>query len=192
MGGLRALCCSKRDKNDDAQDTPSRPAQQRPENRTLNVPVEVKRGTSSTDLATHKSAQRDLWKEAFHGLDPSRKQYLPANGPATRDPIQKVIDDTTAKYEEWKKGGLRVHRKTGNDINLRDSAEKIISRAMKFQQIVSKGVSFDPTGYGKLQINLSPEGVILRRPTACSAWTVISFGMSVMSLPMALKCSWRY
>lgn len=156
MGGLSALCCSKRDKNDDAQDTPSRPAQQRPENGTQNVPIEVRNGTSSsTDVATDKPAQRDLWKEAFDGLDPSRKQYLPANGPATKDPIQQVIDDTTARYEEWQKGGLKIHRKTGNDINLRDSAENIISRAMKFQQIISKAVSFDPTGHGKLQMNMS-------------------------------------
>lgn len=156
MGGLSALCCSKKDKNDDAHNTPSRPAQQRAKNGTQCVPIEVRNGTSSSaDVAPDKSAPRDLWKEAFDGLDPSRRQYLPANGPATKDPIQKVIDDTTAKYEEWQKGGLKIHRKTGNDINLRDSAEKIISRAMKFQQIISKGVSFDPTGHGKLQMNLS-------------------------------------
>lgn len=179
MGGLRALCCSKGDKADDCQHPPARPAQQRPEKSTQNAPPNANKETPSTDvtpknLTPGEPAQenlvhqnlipRDLWKEAFENLDPSRQPYVAANGMSCTSAIDQVIQDTTAKYEQWQKGGLRIRRKDGDDINLRDCAERILGAAMKASNIISTAVSFDPTGH------------------ASSAWMVISFGMSVIFL----------
>lgn len=158
MGGLAILCCGRRDENDDSQETPPRPAQQWPEKETQGVPAEVRKGDRST---TDRPVPRDLWSEAFDNLDSSRKKYLSAKGPTATDAIQKVIDDTTAKYEAWKKGGLRIHRKQGDDINIRDAAENIIAQAMKFREIVTKAVSFDPTKHGKPQASLFLERIVL-------------------------------
>ncbi|KAJ6088094.1 hypothetical protein N7499_004276 [Penicillium canescens] len=177
MGGLRGLCCSKGDKGDNAQDAPVRPAQPRPERATQNTPASVKRETSLADSTSRKSspgvpvqekpiqqtlAKRDLWKEAFDSLDPSQQAYVAVSGVSTTAAIDQVIKDTTAKYEQWQKGGLKIRRKDGNDINIRDCAERILGAAMKASEVISTAVSFDPTGQ------------------ASSAWTVISFGMSIV------------
>ncbi|KAL4757474.1 uncharacterized protein BDW70DRAFT_171367 [Aspergillus foveolatus] len=173
MGVLRALCCGKGDVKGDGPDTAVRPTQKHPEKGTQSAPPNAKQDTSS-DMTGDKSSSgmkppleekpspRDLWKEAFDGLDESRKKYVPADGLSTTGAIQGVIDSTTAKYKEWKKGGLKIHQKSGKDINLRDTAEKILGAAMKAKDVISTAVSFDPTGH------------------ASSAWTVISFGMSVI------------
>lgn len=73
-----------------------------------------------------------------------------------------MVNATTAKYELWKKGGLKVRRKDGNDINLRDYSERILNAALQASDVITKAVSFDPTG------------------KASTAWMVISFGMSVL------------
>ncbi|KAJ5691574.1 hypothetical protein N7488_012309 [Penicillium malachiteum] len=52
--------------------------------------------------------------------------------------------------------------KNGNEINIRDRAEGILNAAMKASEVITTAVSFDLTGY------------------ASTAWTVISFGMSVL------------
>ncbi|CAG8929162.1 unnamed protein product [Penicillium salamii] len=184
--GLRALCCSKGDKGNDNQesDPPARPSQPRAEKSSQDTPPSVKKDTSLTDVTPgkptpeekieapteevqekpiqQKPPRRDLWKEAFESLDPSRQQYVASNGVSTTEAIGQVIDGTTAKYEQWQKGGLRIHRKDGDDINLRDCAENILGAAMKFSGLISTAVSFDPTGH------------------ASSAWMVISFGMSIV------------
>ncbi|KAJ6006711.1 hypothetical protein N7451_004655 [Penicillium sp. IBT 35674x] len=175
MGGLRMLCCTKGDKYDHGQGPPARPAQPRPEKDTQGAPASFKREACSVDVTSgtitpeqpvqgdliqQTSAQRDLWKEAFDGLDSSQKPYVNPNGLSATAAIDQVIKDTTAKYEQWQKGGLKIRRKDGNDINLRDYAEKILGAAMKASEVISTAVSFDPTGH------------------ASSAWTVISFGMS--------------
>ncbi|KAJ5240462.1 uncharacterized protein N7469_002053 [Penicillium citrinum] len=131
MGGLRALCCSKGDKADESQLPPARLAQLRLEKSTENAPPSAKKETSSTDMtpmnltsgepAQEKSVQqnpvpRDLWKEAFDNLDPSRQPYVAANGMSSTSAIDQVIKDTTAKYEQWQKGGLKIRQKDGDDI----------------------------------------------------------------------------
>ncbi|KAJ6032624.1 hypothetical protein N7540_003356 [Penicillium herquei] len=218
MKGLRALCCSKGNQDDDDQHTPpSRPTQSRPEKETQSTPgsettstivtqekptqsrpeketqstpgngenetisntvtqqkpaqsrpqveTEITQNTTKTDAITtekkEKAAPRDLWKEAYEQLDPGDRKHVSGDGTAT-DAINGVIDDTTAKYEQWKNGGLRISQSNGNEINLRDTTEKIIGAAMKAQDVISTFVSFDPTGH------------------ASSAWTIISFGMSVV------------
>lgn len=166
MGGLRALCCSKGDKADDSQLPPARPAQLRPENGTQNATPSAKKETSSTDvtpenltpedpaqLATQEkpvqqnSVPRDLWKETFDNLDPSRQPYIAANGMPSTSAIDQVIKDTSAKYKQWQKGGLKIRRKEEDNIDLRDCAERVLSTAMKTSDFISKAVSFNPTGH---------------------------------------------
>lgn len=93
---------------------------------------------------------RNLWKEAYDGLDRSSQDLLPENGKPATDAIQGVIDITTAKYKEFQKGGLRIHRKEKDDINIRDASMKILGAAMKAKDVISTAVSFDPTGHGKI------------------------------------------
>ncbi|KAJ5691575.1 hypothetical protein N7488_012310 [Penicillium malachiteum] len=50
MRGLRALCCSKGDRNDDTQNAPVRLAQPPPAKTTQNVPTSEKKKASSTDV----------------------------------------------------------------------------------------------------------------------------------------------
>lgn len=149
MRGLRALCCYKDDQDDDQHTPPNRPVQ-RLEKTTQNAPGNIKNETSSTDMTQDKSSSRDLWREAYEKLDPDRKKYVSTDGASSTDAINSVIEETTAKYEQWKKGGLRIHRKGGDDINLRESAERIISAAMTAKDVISTIVSFDPTGHGRL------------------------------------------
>ncbi|KAJ5362407.1 hypothetical protein N7541_003251 [Penicillium brevicompactum] len=162
MRSLRAICCSRGEERDDGQDTAVRPSQQRSEKETHSVPTNVKKETTETDLPPEKSPRRNLWALAFDGLDDSRKKHIPADGLPATDAIQGVIDETTAKYKEWQEKGLTIHRKNGKNINVRDTAEKIMGAAMEAQGAISTLVSFDPTGH------------------ASSAWTVISFGMSIV------------
>ncbi|KAJ6007625.1 hypothetical protein N7540_011601 [Penicillium herquei] len=187
MGGFRMLCCSKGDRNNDDQAAPPTPSvqlvQPRTETKTQKTPENVKpdpivkSDSSSTDVTQAKQSvsqekqnvvqekqkpgPRDLWKEAYEDLDPDSKKYVPASGTSATNAINCVIDETKSRYEEWKNGGLKIEGKNG-EINIRDSAEKIISAALKASDLISTFVSFDPTGH------------------ASSAWTVISFGMSIV------------
>ena len=149
MRSLRALCCSKAETRDDGQDTAVRPSQQRPEKETHSVPTNVKKEPIETNLPPEEPSRRNLWALAFDGLDDSRKKYIPADGLPATDAIQGVIDETTAKYKEWQEKGLTIHRKNGKNINVRDTAEKIMGAAMEAQGAISTLVSFDPTGHGK-------------------------------------------
>ncbi|KAJ5352432.1 hypothetical protein N7452_001406 [Penicillium brevicompactum] len=147
MRSLRALCCSKAETRDDGQDTAVRPSQQRSEKETHSVPTNVKKETTETGLPPEESPRRNLWALAFDGLDDSRKKHIPADGLPATDAIQGVIDETTVKYKEWQEKGLTIHRKNGKNINVRDTAEKIMGAAMEAQGAISTLVSFDPTGH---------------------------------------------
>ncbi|KAJ6013839.1 hypothetical protein N7540_008430 [Penicillium herquei] len=163
MGGLRALCCNKADReNDDQHNPPTPSAQPQPDMKIARIPANIKSQSTLTEVAQEKSSPRDLWKEAYDELGPELTKYLSENSTSATDAIHVVIKETTARYEQWKKGGLRIARKDGDDINIRDSVEKIINAAMKASDLISKFVSLDPTGH------------------ASSAWTVISFGMSIV------------
>lgn len=170
MGFLRALCCSSADKNDpDDHPTPNRPLHQVREKESQNgqkAPANGNQGSSSTDVTQgnpeekpmeepaeepkEKPPPRNLWKEAYDGLDRSSQDLLPADGKPATDAIQGVIDITTAKYKEFQKGGLRIHRKEKDDINIRDASVEILGAAMKAKDVIAKAVSFDPTGHGKI------------------------------------------
>jgi hypothetical protein len=101
------------------------------------------------ETSEKNSPPRNLWKEAYDGLPPQLQKYVPAADIPATDAIQEVVDTTEAKYKEWQKGGLRYHRKSGKDIDIRDASEKIIGMAMKAKDTISTIVSFDPTGHGK-------------------------------------------
>ncbi|CAI7606071.1 unnamed protein product [Penicillium bialowiezense] len=58
-------------------------------------------GSASEKPSQQKLNKRDLWKE----------QRLAENGVSTTAAINQLIDDATAKFEEWKKGGLQIHQK---------------------------------------------------------------------------------
>lgn len=165
MGGLSALCCSKGDeKPNDGQETPARPVQQVPNKGTHNVPakVEVNQNSSSANLNQEKPdpkpdknpkvkpADRNLWEEAYNRLDPKTQKLIPPRELELESAIDEVIDTTTKKYGEWKKGGLKIRRKSGNDINLRAVSESILGAAQKGKDVISTFVSFDPTGHGRL------------------------------------------
>ncbi|KAJ5115984.1 hypothetical protein N7456_000332 [Penicillium angulare] len=185
MGGFRVLCCSKGDRNDDDHPAPPTPSvqsvQPRPETKTQKTPENVKADSngkpvtkvesdsnvqpdsSSTDVMQEKqkTGPRDLWKEAYEDLDDGDKKYVPATGASSQVAVKGVIAETKSRYEEWKNGGLKIGGKNGQ-INIRDSAEKILNAAMKASGVISTIVSFDPIGH------------------ASSAWTVVSFGMSIV------------
>ncbi|KAJ5711009.1 hypothetical protein N7488_005165 [Penicillium malachiteum] len=107
MGGLRALCCSKGDKNDEDHDTPARPAQpaQLPEKNTQNAPTNIAKESSLTGMSEEKpedksheepeanpknNPPRDLWKEAYETLDPKLQKHVPASNIPATDAIQVV------------------------------------------------------------------------------------------------------
>ncbi|KAJ5322943.1 hypothetical protein N7452_011232 [Penicillium brevicompactum] len=180
--GLRALCCSRGDKGDDSPDPPTRPVQAPPEKNRQNSPPRIKQEPplpaitlgeltpaesdqekpSQPTPSPQAPSQRDLWKEAYDSLDPSQQKHLGSEGVPATAAINQVVDDTTAKYEQWQKGGLKIRRKDGNDINLRDCSERILNAALQASDVITKAVSFDPTG------------------KASTAWMVISFGMSIV------------
>lgn len=150
MGGLRALCCSKGDRHNDDQDTPpTRPTQRQSEKETQKTPGNVKGDDSLVDVKQNQSGPRDLWKEAYDQLDADAKKYLRGNRIPATDAINEVIKDTETKRDHWEKGGLRIKRENGDDISLRESADKIIGAATKAKDVISTIVSFDPTGHGR-------------------------------------------
>lgn len=160
------LCCCKGDRNDDDHPAPRthsvKSAQPQPETKTQKTPENVKADanekpvakvepdSSSTDVTQEKQkpGPRDLWKEAYEALDDGDKKYVPPSGASAQGAIEDVITETKSRYTEWKNGGLKIGGKNGQ-INIRDSAEKILNAAMKTSDVISTIVSFDPTGHGE-------------------------------------------
>ncbi|KAJ5626486.1 hypothetical protein N7528_003913 [Penicillium herquei] len=161
MGGLRALCCSKGDRDND-HDTPMRPTQPRPEATKQDARTNVEKVPTLVDVTEDEPSLRDLWKEAFEGLDDSCKQYVSVDGASNVDTIEAVIKETTDQYEQWKKGGLKIHRVDGSEIDIREKVERILGAAIQAKGLISGVACFDPTNH------------------ASSAWSVISFGMSII------------
>lgn len=172
MGGLRALlCCKDGNPNNDDQDTANRPVKnpgiqnggqsdQKPSPST-DTKDEAPEGESEKK-PQQKPPPRNLWKEAYDSLDRKTQENIPASELPVTDAIEKVIKTTQDKYEEWQKGGLRYHTKSGKEFDIRAASEKIFGYASKAKDVVSTAVSFDPTGH------------------ASSAWTIVSFGMSIV------------
>ncbi|KAJ6007333.1 hypothetical protein N7540_011309 [Penicillium herquei] len=138
----------KGDQSDYDHDTPVRPTQPRPDADKQNAPLNVEKEPPLVDVTEDEPYPRDLWKEAFEGLDDSCKQYVAVDGTSNMDAIEAVIKETTDKYEQWKKGGLKIHRTGGRDIDIRDKAERILGAAIQAKALISAVTSFDPTNYG--------------------------------------------
>ncbi|RHZ45339.1 uncharacterized protein CDV56_101549 [Aspergillus thermomutatus] len=83
--------------------------------------------------------------------------------------IDGVIQITEEQYKRYQQGGIRIHRSTGEDIDLRMLSRKILNAALSFKDIVNTVVSFDPTHH------------------AAGAWAVISLGLSVRSPKLNLR-----
>lgn len=147
------LCCGKAD-TADGHDAPSQLVEV-PHKANNQVATAPKPSTLKTNVAiVEKPAKRDLWKEAFESLPDDRKEYLRVkDGCSTVDAIDDVINTTEQKYKEWKNGGLKIRRRDGNYLDVRDSVENILSYALQAKDLISKAVSFDPTGHGELVIS---------------------------------------
>ncbi|KAB8212095.1 hypothetical protein BDV34DRAFT_219309 [Aspergillus parasiticus] len=156
------LCCGKAD-TADGHDSPSQPVEipHKPNDEVETIPTPSK---VKTDVArVEKPAKRDLWKEAFESLPDDRRKYLKVkDGCSTVDAIDDVISTTKQKYEDWKNEGLKIRRRDGNDLNVRDSVENILSYALQAKDLISKAVSFDPTGH------------------ASTAWSIVSLGLTMV------------
>lgn len=93
----------------------------------------------------------NLWEVAGEKLNENDRKALGLERPLLiTDAIEGVIKSTEEKYREYQEGGLKIRKRDGGHINVRDSAKNIILHALQAQDLVTKLVSFDPTGHGKL------------------------------------------
>ncbi|GLB11572.1 hypothetical protein AtubIFM57258_008442 [Aspergillus tubingensis] len=90
----------------------------------------------------------NLWEVAGERLDENDRNALGLEPPLLiTDAIEGVIKSTEEKYREYQEGGLKIRKRDGGHINVRDSAKNIILHALQAQDLVTKLVSFDPTGH---------------------------------------------
>ncbi|KAL3260405.1 hypothetical protein ABHI18_004610 [Aspergillus niger] len=105
----------------------------------------------------------NLWEVAGENLDENDRKALGLEDPSPiTDALERVIKTTEEKYREYKEGGLKIRKRDGGHINVRDSAKNIILHALQTQDIVTKLAAFDPTGH------------------ASTAWSVVSIGLSMI------------
>lgn len=106
---------------------------------------------------------QDLWQSAFDQLLAEEKKALRTSVvSSTTDAINNVIETTKEKYEEYQeKGGIRIRKPTGEEVNIRKVSKKIIDAALSFKEVISAGVACDSTGH------------------AAGAWAIVSLGLTV-------------
>ncbi|KAJ6023799.1 NACHT and WD40 domain protein [Penicillium herquei] len=110
------------------------------------------------------SPPQDLWKSAFDQLGQEEQHALRTSlvPSSTTDVLNNVIETTKEKYEEFQeKGGIRIRKSTGEEVNIRKVSQKIINATLSFKEFISAGVACDPTGH------------------AASAWAVVSLGLTM-------------
>lgn len=110
------------------------------------------------------SLPRDPWKSAFDQLGQEERDALKTGHvpSSTTDALNNVIETTKEKYEEYQeKGGIRVRKSTGEEVNIRKVAKRIIDVTLSVKEVISAGVACDPTGH------------------AASAWAIVSLGLTV-------------
>ncbi|RAH65650.1 uncharacterized protein BO66DRAFT_423324 [Aspergillus aculeatinus CBS 121060] len=119
--------------------------------------------SSLDEASTDNSPRRNLWEVAGERLDKKHREILEQES-ATHitDAIKGVIETTEEKYREYKEGGLKIRKREGGQIDVRETAKNIILYALQAQELVKALVSFDPTGH------------------ASSAWSVVSFGLTLI------------
>ncbi|PYI34344.1 hypothetical protein BP00DRAFT_390371 [Aspergillus indologenus CBS 114.80] len=128
------------------------------------VATETDTCVSSPDKARpDESPRRNLWEVAGERLDEKHCKALELeSAAAVTKAIEGVITTTEQKYREYKAGGLKIRKRDGGEINVRDSAKNIIIYALQAQELVKTLASFDPTGH------------------ASSAWSIVSFGLTLL------------
>lgn len=140
------------------------------------VSESTNRSSITKDQLEDHPLQQDLWKCAYDQLDQKARDILsriqvPAelgndrNISRTEAMIDKVIRITGEQYEEYKQGGIKIRRPTGEDIDLQKLSQKTINAALSFKAIIDAVVTFDPTQH------------------AASAWAVVSLGLTVSHHP---------
>ncbi|OQE19034.1 hypothetical protein PENSTE_c016G01255 [Penicillium steckii] len=118
--------------------------------------------TSTRDSNT-PSSERNLWEVAGERLEEKRRIALDLdNASPVAESIDDVIKTTEEKYREYQEGGLKIRKRGGGQINIRDSATNIISYTLQAKDLVKALTSFDSTGY------------------ASSAWSVVSIGLTLI------------
>ncbi|KAJ9488439.1 hypothetical protein VN97_g4841 [Penicillium thymicola] len=137
------------------------------------TPAHASQSSTAQSQIENPTLLEDLWKAAFDQLDEKERVILQQgnisaltnrngeNHSRTTDLVNEVIQKTKEQYEEFLRGGIKIKRSTGEDIDLRKVSRKIIDAALSFKEIVSAVVSFDPTGH------------------AASAWAVVSLGLTM-------------
>lgn len=162
-----------------------------PSKESLSTIADTLSSAHDTDKPQKQSKQNgdagpnDLWQVAYNRLSDKDQEILSPNRVATQS--SHVVDDrenhvktlemvddvvrlTEKQYEEYRKGGLKIKRGSGEEeINLRDIAQRILDAALSFKDIVKSIVAFDPTGH------------------ASSAWAIVSLGLTVWLLSCFTK-----
>ncbi|RAH85853.1 hypothetical protein BO86DRAFT_354734 [Aspergillus japonicus CBS 114.51] len=110
-----------------------------------------------------ESPRRNLWEVAGERLDGRHREALELESASSvTKATEGVITTTEQKYREYKAGGLKIRKRDGGEINVRDSAKNIILYALQAQELVKTLASFDPTGH------------------VSSAWSIVSFGLTLL------------
>ncbi|OGM44087.1 NACHT and WD40 domain protein [Aspergillus bombycis] len=164
--------------NADASGAGTAPALGEPENSSQN-----QQGSGTTENSDSVQSDRQcLWKAAYANLDPEEQRRLTllheSNGAnhANResqmlDIVNSVIETTKKQYDEHQRRGLKIKRSRGDDINIRDSALKIVSATLSFTDIIGAVAAFDPTGY------------------ADRVWRLVSLGLGMVQNHQDLQAS---
>ena len=131
--------------------------------------------------STECSERKDLWQAAYDQLDKTQQRVLSAVGVAaqpngygydyetqTRQILDGIIQTTKEEYEKYQAGGLKIRGLKGEDINIRNTSEKIINAALSVKDVVSTVVAFDPTCH------------------AHCAWATVSLGLTVCQQNIAI------
>lgn len=116
--------------------------------------------SSLDEASTDNSPRRNLWEVAGERLDKKHREILAQESasPIT-NAIEGVIKTTEEKYREYKEGGLKIRKREGGQIDVRETAKNIILYALQAQELVKALVSFDPTGHGEQSSQLTFHGV---------------------------------
>lgn len=136
--------------------------------------------SSSGSSPPNTQSTNHLWQTAYEKLDKTQQRVLSAvgiaaqpngysygYGPPTRQILDEIIQTTKEEYEEYQAGGWKIRGLKGEDINIRNTSEKIINAASSVKDIVTTVVALDPTGH------------------AHCAWAIVSLGLTVCKREIA-------
>lgn len=144
------------------------------------APASSESASSSGSNPPNTQSTEYLWQTAYDKLDKTQQRVLSAigiaaqpngytygYGPPTRQILDEIIQTTKEEYEEYRAGGWKIRGLKGEDINIRNTSEKIINAASSVKDIVTTVVALDPTGY------------------AHHAWATVSLGLTVCKREIA-------